>query len=116
MASLLDGYDRSRIPLWLAAVALGFALAFVVYSYIGTFVLGLFVYYITRPIHRRIADRVPTSSLAAAVSLAAIALPIIVLIGYTVYVGAFQLAAVAESADLQPPRRPPAVHRRRQHG
>jgi predicted PurR-regulated permease PerM len=102
MASLLDGYDRSRIPLWLAAVALGFALAFVVYSYIGTFVLGLFVYYITRPIHRRIADRVPTSSLAAAVSLAAIALPIIVLIGYTVYVGAFQLAAVAESADLQP--------------
>ena len=102
MTSLLDGYDRSRIALWLAAIALGFVLAFVIYAYVGTFVLGLFVYYITRPIHRRIADRIPTASLAAAVSLSVVALPIILLIAYTVYVGAFQLAAVAESADLQP--------------
>jgi predicted PurR-regulated permease PerM len=102
MASVPDGYDRSRVPVWLMAVVFGLALAFIVYSYIGTFVLGLFVYYITRPIHRRLADRVPTSSLAAAVSLTTIALPIIVLIGYTVYVGIFQLAALAESANLQP--------------
>lgn len=103
MASALRDYDRSRIPLWLAAIALGLTLAFVIYSYIGTFVLGLFIYYITRPIHRRVANRVvPTSSLAAAVSLLTVALPIILLVGYTVYVGVFQLAAVAESANLQP--------------
>lgn len=102
MASALGEYDRSRIPLWLAAVVLGLALAFVIYSYIGTFVLGLFIYYITRPIHRRLTKRVPTASLSAVVSLLAIAVPILVLIGYTVYVGAFQLAAIAESANLQP--------------
>jgi predicted PurR-regulated permease PerM len=63
----------------------------------------VFIYYITRPIHRRVANRVvPTSSLAATVSLLSVALPILLLIGYTVYVGVFQLAAVAESANLQP--------------
>ncbi len=100
MVSLLDSYDRSRIPLWLAAIALGLAFSFIIYSYIGTFVLGLFVYYITRPIHRRLTKRIPTSSLAAAVSLLTIALPVILLIGYTVYVGAFQLLEFAESANL----------------
>ncbi|EMA45421.1 AI-2E family transporter [Halococcus saccharolyticus] len=95
MASLLDGYDRSRIPLWLAAIALGAALAFVVYRYIGTFVLGLFVYYITRPIHRRIADWIPTSSLAAAVSLLSITLPIILLVAYTVSVAVTELQSLA---------------------
>jgi predicted PurR-regulated permease PerM len=101
-SDIIGGYDRSRVPLWFMAVVFGLALSFVVYSYIGTFVLGLFIYYITRPIHRRLADHVPTSSLAAAVSLLAVTLPIILLIGYTAYVGAFQLVAVAQSADLQP--------------
>ena len=102
MASLLGDYDRSRIPVWLMAVVFGLALSFVVWRYIGTFVLGLFVYYITRPIHRRLGDHVPTSSLAAAVSLTTVALPVILLIGYTLYVGTFQLADIAESANLQP--------------
>jgi predicted PurR-regulated permease PerM len=102
MASLLGEYDRSRIPVWFMAVVFGLALSFIVWRYVGTFVLGLFVYYITRPIHRRLADHVPTSSLAAAVSLLTVALPIILLIGYTVYVGVFQLAALAETANLQP--------------
>src|SRR5699024_4221287 len=102
MASLLDDYDRSRIPVWLMAVVFSLALSFVVWRYIGTFVLGLFVYYITRPIHRRLGDHVPTSTLAAAVSLTTVALPVIVLIGYTLYVGTFQLADIAESANLQP--------------
>ncbi|WP_435078156.1 AI-2E family transporter [Halococcus sp. AFM35] len=102
MVSLLSDYDRSRIPVWFMAVVFGLALSFIVWRYVGTFVLGLFVYYITRPIHRRLADHVPTSSLAAAVSLLTVALPVILLIGYTVYVGVFQLADVAESANLQP--------------
>jgi predicted PurR-regulated permease PerM len=102
MAGLLGEYDRSRIPVWFMAVVFGLALSFIVWRYVGTFVLGLFVYYITRPIHRRLASHVPTSSLAAAVSLLTVALPIILLIGYTVYVGVFQLAALAETANLQP--------------
>jgi predicted PurR-regulated permease PerM len=102
MASLFGEYDRSRIPVWMAAVVFGLALSFIVWRYIGTFVLGLFVYYITRPIHRRLADHIPTASLAAAVSLTTVALPVILLIGYTLYIGTFQLVDVAESANLQP--------------
>jgi len=95
-----EGRSRSRIAMWVLALVLGGILTFVVFSYVGTFVLGIFIYYITRPIHRRIAKRVPTSTLAAAVSLTVLALPLILLFGYTVYVGAFQLAAFAESQDL----------------
>jgi predicted PurR-regulated permease PerM len=80
--------------MWVLALALGGILAYVMYSYLGAFVLGLFVYYITRPVHRRLSDRVPTSSLAAVVSLLTIALPIILLIAYTVAVGVSQLSSL----------------------
>lgn len=96
MAIALPDRDdsRSRGALWVLALALGGVLAYVMYSYLGTFVLALFVYYITRPVHRRLSDRVPTSSLAAVVSLLTIALPIILLIAYTVAVGVSQLSGL----------------------
>jgi len=86
--------SRSRTAMWVLALALGGVLAYVMYSYLGAFVLGLFVYYITRPVHRRLSDRVPTSSLAAIVSLLTIALPIILIIAYTVAVGISQLSGL----------------------
>ena len=101
-STLFSNYDRSRIPMWVAAVVLGLALSFIVWKYIGTFVLGLFVYYITRPIHRQLYTVFRQRSLAALVSLLAIVVPLILLIGYTLYVGAIQLASFAESANLQP--------------
>jgi predicted PurR-regulated permease PerM len=94
----LDEYDRSRIAFWAAALALGFVLAFVLYAYVGTFVLGLFVYYITRPIYRRLADRVRPNALAAAVALLTIALPIVLLIAYTAIVAAGELTQLAGDA------------------
>ena len=103
MATVLDVEDssRARVAMWMLALALGAVLAYVIYSYLGTFVLGLFVYYITRPIHRRIADRIPTSSLAAAVSLVVLALPLLVLIGYTAVVALTELAALVGSNSAQ---------------
>ena len=94
MASLLRGYDRSRIPLWMAAVVLGFALSFIVWRYVGTFVLGLFVYYVTRPIHRRLSSYVPTSSLAATVSLLVITIPALILVVYTISVAIGELGTL----------------------
>jgi predicted PurR-regulated permease PerM len=92
---LIEGeHSNSRQAMWALALALGGVLAYVVYSYLGTFVLGLFVYYITRPVHRRLSNRVPTSSLAAVISLLTIALPILLLIGYTVAIGVNQLASL----------------------
>lgn len=83
--------SHSRQAMWALALALGGVLAYVMYSYLGTFVLGLFVYYITRPVHRRLSRQVSTSSLAAVISLLTIALPILLIIGYAVAVGVSQL-------------------------
>ncbi|MFB6090375.1 MAG: AI-2E family transporter [Halobellus sp.] len=75
--------NRSRLSWWFGGAALGVALAYVVYSFIGTFVFGIFLYYATRPIYRRIKKRVRPPSLAAAVALFVLALPALSLIAYT---------------------------------
>ena len=77
------GMGRSRLSWWAVGLALGAALAYVVYSFVGTFVFGLFIYYATRPIYRRIKTRIRPPSLAAAVALFVLALPALLLITYT---------------------------------
>jgi predicted PurR-regulated permease PerM len=68
-------------------VALFAALGFVLYSFVGTFVFGIFLYYSTRPIYRRLKQRVRPPSLAAAVALLLLALPALLLLAYTLAVG-----------------------------
>jgi predicted PurR-regulated permease PerM len=77
------GMDRSRLSWWAVGAVLAAALAFVVYSFVGTFVFGIFIYYATRPIYRRIRKRVRPPSLAAAVALLVLALPALALVAYT---------------------------------
>ncbi|WP_144900840.1 AI-2E family transporter [Halobellus captivus] len=77
------GMGRSRISWWAVGLALGAALTFVIYSFVGTFVFGLFIYYATRPIYRRIKTRIRPPSLAAAVALLLLALPALALVAYT---------------------------------
>jgi len=97
--SVLD-VDRSRLGWSLLGVGLAVALAFVVYSFIGTFVFGLFIYYATRPVYNRLDRRLSSSGLAAAVSILALALPALLLVAYTLAVGIQELNAFAESRDL----------------
>ncbi|WP_254537275.1 AI-2E family transporter [Halomarina litorea] len=79
---LSDG-ERARVAWWLFGLALFLVLSFVVGAFLGTFVLGLFLYYATRPVYDRLDDRVRPPSLAAAVALLALAVPIVVLVAYT---------------------------------
>jgi len=88
MASTGTTPGRGRVAWWLVAVALFAALAFVAYTYVGTLVLGLFVYYATRRIHRRTRRRISPPSLAAIVSLSTIALPVLLVLGYAVVIAA----------------------------
>jgi predicted PurR-regulated permease PerM len=85
------GMDRSRLAWWTLGFVLGGALLFVLYSFVGTFVFGLFLYYATRPIYRRIKTRIRPASLAAVVALFALALPALALVGYTGAVGVSEL-------------------------
>ncbi len=96
------GADRSRLGWSLLGVALAVALLFVFYSFVGTFVFGLFIYYATRPVYNRLNQRLSSSGLAAAVSILALALPALLLFAYTVAVGIQELNAFAENRDLGP--------------
>ena len=87
----LDAVDRSRFGWWVLGAGLGVALLFVLYSFVGTFVFGVFLYYATRPIYRRIQRRVRQPSLAAAISLFALAMPALALVSYALLVVAGEI-------------------------
>jgi predicted PurR-regulated permease PerM len=78
--------DRSRVGWWLLGLLLAAALVFVLHAFVGTFVFGLFLYYSTRPIYRRLKRRIRPPSLAAAVSLFALALPALLLVLYALLI------------------------------
>jgi len=84
-------------------VALGFVLAaalvFVAYRFVGTFVFGLFVYYATRRLYRRVRRRIDQASVAAGVSLVGMVLPALLLLAYTLGIALQQLNRFADEID-----------------
>lgn len=79
----------------LAFVLVG-VLLFVLYSFVGTFVLGLFLYYASRPIYVRLQQRIGPPTLAAAVALFLLVLPVLLLFWYTAALGLGELRSLAE--------------------
>lgn len=92
--------DRDRIGWWAIAFALGALVLYLLYSFIGTFVFGIFVYYATRPIHRRLKRVIHNRSLAAATSLVALALPAILLAFYTLAIALQELNRFLDQRDV----------------
>lgn len=95
----LDDIDPGRVGLAGFGLLLALVVAFVVYSFLGVFVLGVFLYYATRPFHRRFDTYLP-GSVAAALSLLVLAVPVVVLVAYTATVGYSELAALAETTGV----------------
>ena len=79
--------NRSHIAWWVLGFVLAMLLALVVYKFIGTFVVGLFVYYISKPVYSRLKQDIKSSGLAAFATLVVVALPILLIIGYTLTIG-----------------------------
>ncbi|WP_211311374.1 AI-2E family transporter [Halarchaeum salinum] len=79
--------DRARLGWWVIAVVLAGVLAYVVHSFIGTFVFGVFIYYAVRPVYRRLRQRIRPPTLAAMVSLLVFALPALLLLAYATAIG-----------------------------
>ena len=90
---LSDGENRrARIALWVVTVVLVVALAVFAWRFAGTLVLGLFVYYVTRPVFERIHARIEGRTLAVVVSLLTIALPVLLLVAWTLVIAVQALA------------------------
>jgi len=98
--------SRYRLGWWSFGAALGAALIYVVYAFIGTFVFGVFIYYATRPIYKRLKVRIRPPSLAAAVSLFALALPALALVVYALSIALDELLNYVNGGMLDPSRWP----------
>lgn len=74
--------EPGRAVLWIVAIATGFGLLYVGWRFVGTVVMGLFVYYVTRPVFRRINTRLRSRTMAVAVTLLTAVLPLLFIIGW----------------------------------
>jgi len=102
MVELNYDVDWSRAG-WIAlGVVLVGGIALIVHAFVGTFVFGLFIYYATRRLHRRIRNHVGQRSLAAGLSILGLALPAIALVLYAVAIGLQELNQFASRADFGP--------------
>lgn len=85
--------DRARAGWWAIGTLLAAAVTYTLYTFPGTFVLGVFIYYATRPVYRRLERWVRPPTVAAVVALVTLALPAILLATYTTAVGLQELDA-----------------------
>ena len=93
--------DRGRAAWWLVALVFGAILTWMLLSFIGTFVFGLFLYYVTRPAYRRLRAYL-RPSVAAATSLLVFAVPVVLLVGYTLAIAIQELGRLQRTVDLGP--------------
>ena len=85
--------SRARIGWWSFVLLLTLVAAYVAYSFVGMLVLGVFGYYATRPIYRRLSGITNSDGVSAGLTLLVVFLPTVVL---TLYAG-FQLVSRAQS-------------------
>lgn len=65
-------------PIWgILGIALAAFLCYFLQSFVGTFVFGLFFYYVSRPVYRPLHRHVPSRGVAAGLALSIVALPLV---------------------------------------
>lgn len=74
--------DRTRIGWWAFVLALAAVAVFVAASFIGMAALGVFGYYATRPICRRLAHHIDSDEIAAGATVLLVVVPILLLVAY----------------------------------
>lgn len=94
-------FDRRIRLLWLAlGVVCALVLGFTLYSFVGTFVFGVFIYYAVRPIYRRLRGRVSSPSLAASLSMFLLVLPALIIVVATLGIAIQELLRFVSAQEL----------------
>lgn len=70
-------------------------IAFVVFTFLPWVVLGLFIYYVARPVSQRIENRIGRKSLSAALSLVVMVVPIVLFLGVFFSIAIRQISTFA---------------------
>ncbi|WP_408958925.1 AI-2E family transporter [Natrinema sp. 74] len=92
---------RERLGWWILGAALLAVLGLVVDRYLPWLVFGLFVYYVARPITRRLERRIASPTLVAALTLLLIVVPIVVVIGAILFVALEQLVTAVANLPVE---------------
>jgi predicted PurR-regulated permease PerM len=95
------GLDRQRLALWAVTGVVLLGLWGFAWRFVGTLVVGLFVYYVCRPVFARIHARVDNRTVAVAVTLVTIALPTLALVGWTVAILVVAITDFLGSAESE---------------
>ena len=85
---------------WLFALALLLVLVVALHTYIGWIVFGLFLYYVLRPIARRLQQQGVSPGLSAFLSLGLVILPFVAVLGVFIVLLLAELAAI-EATDVE---------------
>jgi predicted PurR-regulated permease PerM len=85
-------FAELEVGWWAFALVVGSIIAFVGYVYLPWVVFGLFVYYVARPIERRLQRRLPSKNLSALVTLALVVVPVVAILGGAVLVTVAELS------------------------
>lgn len=93
--------ERQRLGWWLVGLFLLAVVWTFAAGFVGTFVLGLFVYYGARPVHRWLLNRVDARGLTAALTMLAIVVPSLLLLSYVGLVAVRELVAAVGSDVIQ---------------
>jgi predicted PurR-regulated permease PerM len=92
--------DRTRLAWALGGLLLAATVVFVAYSFVGTLVFGIFIYYASRPVYRRSLRRFGNKTVSAAFALTVVVLPILLLLSYTLAIGLQEFSRLARGVDF----------------
>jgi predicted PurR-regulated permease PerM len=87
-------FAELEVGWWAFALVVGSIIAFVGYVYLPWIVFGLFVYYVARPIERRLEGTLPSKNLSALVTLALVVVPVVTILGGAVLVTVAELSSI----------------------
>jgi len=85
------GMRLDRLAWAAAGLAVVAVVGYVLYAFVGAVVVGIFLYYATRPVERWIDADLGYSRVAAAASLLTVGLPLFLIMAYAFSVGAMEL-------------------------
>ncbi len=82
---------REKVAWWVVGAAVTLVVAYVLSTFVGAVVVGIFLYYATRPVYRRLDARVDHPDWNATATLLVVGLPLLVVIAYAALVGVREL-------------------------
>jgi predicted PurR-regulated permease PerM len=71
--------------------------------FIDVIIYGIFLYYITRPVYKRINNRITNKNISATLSLILFILPVILILAYATVVASYELTRFLEGVDYAIP-------------